>query len=305
MQTILGSGGAIGAPLAKELSHYDKHIRLVSRTPTKVNDTDELFAADLCNPTETALAIAGSSVVYLCVGLKYDIRIWRKKWPLIMNNVIQACLKHHTVLVFVDNVYMYAKRSLPHMLENAPLQPTSEKGKVRKQLVDMLFKAIDEDNLQACIARSADFYGPGIENSLLLELVYKNLKNNKLAIWQRSKNKIHSFTYTPDAAKAIAKLGNSREALGKVWHLPTSKEKLTGDDWIKLFATALHKKPKTIVLPHWLMKIAGWFSPLMRELDEMSYQYQSDYFFDSSNFETTFHIYPTDAATAIKEIVKY
>ena len=35
MQTILGSGGALGIPLAKELKKYTNQIRLVSRSPKK------------------------------------------------------------------------------------------------------------------------------------------------------------------------------------------------------------------------------------------------------------------------------
>ena len=49
MQTILGSGGAIGIPLAKELSKYTDLVRLVARHPKKVNESDELFTADLTN----------------------------------------------------------------------------------------------------------------------------------------------------------------------------------------------------------------------------------------------------------------
>ena len=41
LQTILGAGGAIGNPLAKELTQYTQRIRLVSRNPQKVNPTDE------------------------------------------------------------------------------------------------------------------------------------------------------------------------------------------------------------------------------------------------------------------------
>ena len=46
-QTILGSGGAIGIPLARELKKYTSEIRLVSRNPKKVNDTDELYPLDV------------------------------------------------------------------------------------------------------------------------------------------------------------------------------------------------------------------------------------------------------------------
>ncbi len=47
MQTILGSGGAIGTPLARELAAYTDKIRLVSRNPKKINENDELFPADI------------------------------------------------------------------------------------------------------------------------------------------------------------------------------------------------------------------------------------------------------------------
>ena len=40
MQTIFGSGGAIGIPLAKELKKYTNQIRLVSRNPKKLYESD-------------------------------------------------------------------------------------------------------------------------------------------------------------------------------------------------------------------------------------------------------------------------
>ncbi|WP_220101230.1 hypothetical protein [Chitinophaga oryzae] len=48
MQTILGANGQIAEELAKELKRkYTSDIRLVSRHPRKVNDTDTLLAANL------------------------------------------------------------------------------------------------------------------------------------------------------------------------------------------------------------------------------------------------------------------
>jgi len=46
MQTILGANGTIGSVLARELTAYTSKIRLVSRNPKKVNETDELRPAD-------------------------------------------------------------------------------------------------------------------------------------------------------------------------------------------------------------------------------------------------------------------
>jgi len=70
MQTILGSTGIIGKSLAKELPKYTKQIRLVSRDPKKVKETDELYKADLLDAGQVLNAVKGSDVVYLTVGLQ-------------------------------------------------------------------------------------------------------------------------------------------------------------------------------------------------------------------------------------------
>ena len=78
MQTILGSGGAIGIELAKALTKYTNEIRLVSRHPEKVNSRDELFAGDLLNKEELNKAVAGSSIVYVTVGFPYNLKVWKE-----------------------------------------------------------------------------------------------------------------------------------------------------------------------------------------------------------------------------------
>ncbi|HOW39175.1 MAG TPA: NAD(P)H-binding protein [Bacteroidales bacterium] len=80
-QTILGSGGGIGVPLARELKNYTDNIRLVSRNPKKVNETDQLFSADLNDLNQVDKAIAGSEVVYVTIGFEYSLKVWKKTWP--------------------------------------------------------------------------------------------------------------------------------------------------------------------------------------------------------------------------------
>ncbi|HEX7583349.1 MAG TPA: NAD(P)H-binding protein, partial [Prolixibacteraceae bacterium] len=81
MQTILGSGGAIGIELAKALKEFTSEIRLVSRNPKKVNATDELMSADLLNTEDVRKAVKGSSVVYVTIGFPYSVKVWKKSWP--------------------------------------------------------------------------------------------------------------------------------------------------------------------------------------------------------------------------------
>jgi nucleoside-diphosphate-sugar epimerase len=300
MQTILGANGTIGSVLAKELKNYTDKIRLVSRNPKKVNETDELFPADLTKPGMVDKAVEGSEIVYLVVGLPYNIKVWEKEWPKLMKATIDACIKHNARLVFFDNVYMYDKSEIPHMTEDSAINPPSRKGAVRKHIAEMLMNELKAGKIMALIARAADFYGPGNENSFVSEVVYKNFKKGKAANWFVTVDKKHSFTYTPDAAKATALLGNTDDAYNQVWHLPTDKNSLTGRELISMFAEEMKVKNKLSLMPVWLVKIIGLFVPVMKEFPEMMYQYDRDYFFDSSKFDKRFNFKTTTYREGVK-----
>ncbi|HKJ78727.1 MAG TPA: NAD-dependent epimerase/dehydratase family protein, partial [Prolixibacteraceae bacterium] len=302
MQVILGAGGAIGTPLAKELKNYTNKIRLVGRNPVKVNNDDELFAADLLKADETDKAIEGADVAYLTIGLPYRIKTWQVHWPIIMDNVINACKKHNTRLVFFDNIYMYDKNQLSPMTEETPVNPPSGKGRVRAKIAGKLLEEMHAGNIKALIARAADFYGPGINNSLLNETVVKNFKNGKKGNWFCSIDHLHNFTYTPDAAKATALLGNSENAFGEVWHLPTIAP-ITMKKWIELFAHEFNTAPKVMVVPKFMVALMGFINPIMKEMAEMLYQYDRNYNFNSSKFETAFNLKPTPIEEGIKQVV--
>lgn len=304
MQTIIGSGGAIGTELAKALVEYTTDIRLVSRNPKKVNRTDQLFPADITHHDELARAIKNSDIVYVTVGFPYSYKVWKEKWPKFIMDLISVCKNEKCKLVFFDNMYMYDKNHLNRMTEVTAINPPSKKGKIRGEIAQMIMDEANTGKLKALIARSADFYGPSILNtSVLTETVFKPLSKGKIANWLGSDNYKHSFTYTVDAAKATVILGNTETAYGQVWHLPTAPNPLTGKQWIEKIAEKLHVKPRYQVAPKFLVQIIGLFMPIMRESVEMLYQYDRDYIFDSSKFEKEFNFKPTTYEQGIEAII--
>ena len=304
MQSILGAGGPVGIELAKALRSYTSQVRLVSRHPEKVSAEDELFAADLLKAEEVDAAVSGSEVVYLTAGLEYSHKAWQRDWPVIVQNVTDACLRHDAKLVFFDNVYLYDKSCIPKMDENSTVSPPSKKGLVRARIAENIMQQVWTESLTALIARSADFYGPNIKSgSLLIETVFKPLSKSKKATWLGSAEKQHSFTYVPDAAKATALLGNSEEAYGQVWHLPTAKNPPTGKEWVEMVAKEMGVKAGYQEVPKWLVRVMGLGMPIMRETVEMMYQYEDDYIFDSSKFEEHFDFKPTSYKQGVKEVV--
>lgn len=303
-QTILGAGGAIGIELAKALTTYTSDIRLVGRNPKKVNPTDELFKADLTNRDEVFKAVEGSQVVYLMVGFDYNTKLWQQMWPPLVKNVTDACIQYAAKLVFFDNVYAIGGDNVNHITENSPISPTSKKGAVRAEVDRLILDSIEKRNLHAIIARSADFFSGVKDKSILMNTVYDNLAKGKKAQWFCNAKVVHSISYTPDLAKGTAILGNTESAFNKVWNLPTDPQKITGEEWINLFAAEMKTSNKYQVLPGWGLKAIGLFVPFLSEMYEMRYQYDRDYYFDSSKFNKEFNYTPTTHAMAVKQTVE-
>jgi nucleoside-diphosphate-sugar epimerase len=304
MQTVLGANGAVGPLVAKNLSDYTDQIRLVSRNPKKVNDKDVLHPADLTKREEVFNAIQGSEVVYLTVGFEYNIKVWRSLWPALMRNVLDACEEYGSKLVFFDNIYAIGKQHIHHITEDCPISPCSKKGEVRAEVDKMVLDAMDKGKVPSIIARCADFYSTMTGTSMLMIMVYENLVKGKKAQWFRNAHAKHSMTYCPDAALGTAMLGNTSSAFNQIWNLPTDSEALTGEEWVKLFAQVMGTSDKYQALPGWGIGALGIFMPIMKELNEMSYQFALDYFFDSSKFNQAFNYTPTSNEAGVRQTVE-
>jgi len=299
MITILGAGGAIGNELVKLLAAKNQPFRLVSRSPRPVPGATELLTADLTDKDVAIRAVAGSSVAYLLVGLKYDHKVWAEMWPRIMSNAIEACKRAGAKLVFFDNVYMYGRVG-GAMTEETPFNPCSRKGEIRARIATALIHEWKSGTLTGMIARAADFYGPHARTGVPNLLVFEPLSRKKTASWLVKDSVPHSYTYTPDAAQSLIQLTERDTAWNQTWHVPTAPNPLTGKEFISLTAKEFGAAPKHRVLSRPVLRLAGWFDPLVAESYEMLYQSDSPYLFDSSKFAGEFGFAGTPYAEGVR-----
>jgi nucleoside-diphosphate-sugar epimerase len=302
MQTILGAGGTISNELVKELVANNESFRLVSRNPKPVAGA-EIKAADLTDASSVLNAVEGSDVVYLLAGLQYNINVWREQWPKIMTNVIEACKHNNSKLIFFDNVYPYGLVKGP-MTEATPYNPNSKKGEVRAKIATQLMDEVKRGNLHASIARAADFYGPKNKTSVLGFLVFDKFAKGKKAQWFLNVDTVHSFTFTPDAGKAVYMLSKNESSFDQVWHIPTAANPLTGKQYIERIAKAFGVEPRYMVLGKFMIRLVGLFDRNVKELYEMLYQNEYDYVFDSFKFEKAFSFHPTSYDEGIEITAK-
>jgi len=298
MQTILGASGQIGEELARCLKRdFTADIRLVSRNPRKMNDTDHLHRANLLDAGETSRAVEGSEIVYLTAGLPMNTTLWTVQWPVIMRNVIEACAAHGSRLVFFDNTYMYPQTAEPQT-EGMRFEPNGEKGRVRAAIATDLLAAMDSDRISAVICRAPEFYGPGKTQSITNSAILEPLREGKRARVFLRDDTLRSLIFTPDASKAMALLGNTPDAYGQTWHLPCDDERLTYRDLIALAARSFGTEPRYTVLRHWQLRLAGLFNPTVKDAAELLPRYAQDNIFVSDKFKARF---PNFRVTSLAE----
>lgn len=300
MHTILGAGGAVANALTRELTSNNETIRLVSRKEIRATGNTTWQKADLLNQQEVSAAIKGSSVVYLTAGLVYNKVIWQQQWPVIMQNVMNAVKDAGARLIFFDNIYMYGLVNGP-ITEETPYKPVSIKGEIRAGIAEKLMSEVKAGNINATIARGADFYGTENLMSFLDIMVIDKYAKGQRAQWIGDAGKLHNFSFIPDMGKAMHLLGQTPESANQIWHMPTAKP-LTGKQFIEMTAKIYGVAPKYFTIKKFMMQLFGLFDKNIQEMVEMYYQYDHDYNFNSDKFEKAFNFKPTAYEDGIRQL---
>lgn len=291
---LIVGDGVIGQSVADELARLGHGVTLASRSarasaPARQSSSDSRphphLRLDALDASALREAARGATHLYLTLGLPYDTRVWQRDWPRVMRNAIEAALAADAVLVFFDNVYAYGPTPLRvPMREDHPVQPPSRKGQVRAQLSALLAEAQQAHGLKWVIGRSADFYGPRVRQSPLFVSAIERQLKGKAAQWLGNPDARHSFTYVPDAARALVRLALDERAWQRAWHLPTPAQALTPRQLLVQSARLLQAPERIQVLPDALLGMLKLFSPTLREYGEMLYQNRQDYVFSSEAF---------------------
>lgn len=283
---LIVGDGPIGRAVADELTARGLRYRLGSRHPSgQPPHGSRGYRVDALDAAQLVEASRGASHLYLTLGLPYDTRTWQAQWPPIVENAIEAARANRCTLVFFDNVYAYGPAPLRVPIrEDHPRVPPSAKGRVRLALELRLLRANREQGVPMVIGRSADFYGPGVTQSMLyVGGVQRHLRGQRARVLA-DPDRRHAFTYTLDAARALVTLALDPGATGRVWHLPTVTPAPTMREWLGWSARIAGAPAGESVMPRWLLRWVAVFVPIVRETREMLYQFDHDYVFDASAF---------------------
>lgn len=302
---VLFGAGQVGYPLAQQLLSVGKRVRIAKRSEGRVPIGSEVVCGDAADPAFCANAARGATTIYHCMNPPYNTRIWDQLIPRYMDNLIAAAADTSARLVVLDNLYMLGRPNGDPLNEDTPMNPCSRKGEIRARAAERLFDAHRRGDVVATAGRASDFYGPGGTMTGLGDFFWPRVLAGKTAYSPYPLDAVHTYHYIPDVAAGLAAIGCADvNAYGKPWMLPCAPAGSLRDLVVRL-ASTLGRELPVAQLPRWLLKTIGVFTPLMRELDEMLYQWDEPFVVDDRRFRERFQLLPASVDQAARETVKW
>lgn len=298
LHLVLGAG-QIGPGVAELLRDRGHRVRIARRSRASSRAAGiETVALDVRDADAVARAAEGASVVYHCVNPQYH------QWPELLlantHGILTGVARAGAHLVALGCLYMYGDTT--HMHEQSPVSPCSKKGQLRVRSAAAMLEADAAGTVPLAIGRAADFFGPDAPLSMLGEPFWARVRAGKSAQLFGDPDQLHTYSYTPDVARALVTLGESR-ARG-LWMLPVQPAESTRAI-VARFAAALGPDIRISTLPRWLLRAIGVASPMMRELAEMTYQWEQPYVVDDRKFRARFGDGATSWDDAIAATVRW
>ena len=300
---VVFGAGQVGRALGVRLTELGLPVRIVSRNrPSALMDGVDWRAADATDPDAATEAAGGASVVYQCLNAPYTD--WPERFPPLQRGVLAAAEGNGALLVTLENLYGYGPTAGKVMTEDLPLAATTVKGRTRAAMTQELLAAADAGRVRIAIGRASDFFGAGATESSLGERVFGNAVAGKRADFIGNPDLPHTYSYIPDIATGLATLGTDERAVGGVWHLP-GPETVTTRALLELIAGDVGHPVGVRSLPKLAVRALGVFNPTIRELVELSYEFEQPFVLDTTEYQSTFGTEGTPLPTAIAATVAW
>ncbi|MFF4104725.1 NAD-dependent epimerase/dehydratase family protein [Streptomyces sp. NPDC001903] len=302
LHVVMGFGPA-GAATARLLAEEGHSVRVVTRSARAAEPGIEHLALDAADGRRLAEAARGAAAIHHCAAPPYHR--WAGQWPPLVSSACAAAEETGAVLVMLGNLYGYGPVDGP-LTEGLPLAATGTKGRVRAAGWETARKLHEAGRIRAVEVRASDFFGPGVtDGGHLAGRVVPPLLRGKPVSTLGDPDAPHSWSYLPDVARALVAVAGEERAWGRAWHAPTGPARSVRE-MVDLLAAQAGAGPVAVRrLPSAVLGAASLFSPLLRELKEIRYQFDRPFIVDSTACETEFALRATPVDEQVEATVDW
>jgi len=270
---LFGATGPVGRSIANALNAAEHPYRVVGRTAASLEKAfggDPLAEITTWDPDCPASIVAAAesidTLIYM-VGVPYDqFHLHPVLMQKTIDGAVEAGVKH---ILLIGTLYPFGMPQAPLVSAAHPREPHTYKGSKRKEQEDVLMQADRSGRIRATILRLPDFYGPGVERSFV-HGVFTAIASGGAAQMISPVDVPHEFVFIPDVGPVVVKAALEPKAYGRTWNLG-GVGTITQRDFAQRAFAMGGRKPRIQTIGKTLLRLIGFFNPVMREMVEMHY----------------------------------
>ncbi|MFG1363366.1 NAD-dependent epimerase/dehydratase family protein [Xanthobacter versatilis] len=295
---LVGATGSIGASIAAALGDAGTPFAAIGRSlagltrafaarPQAALRTcdPELRTWNQDDPATIRGAFRGLDTLVYMVGVPYDAFHLHPR--LMARTVEAAAAEGVSRLLLIGTAYPFGRPQAALVDESHPRTPHTFKGQMRKAQEDVLMEADAAGVIRATILRLPDFYGPGVERSFLADIFAAAAEGRRAKVVGPI-DRPHQFVFVPDVGPVVRTLLATDAAFGRTFNLGGAGTISVREVAERAFALANARpnaKPRLMVANKTMLRLAGLFDPVMRELVEMNYLMTTPVIMDDTALE--------------------
>lgn len=274
---VLGATGGIGGEVARQLIDAGWTVRALHRgseQPKKWQGGMTWLHGDAMNRDDVLTAAQGCAVIVHAVNPP-GYRRWGELVLPMLNNTIAAAQAQGATIVLPGTVYNFGPNAFPTLREDSPQQPLTRKGAIRVEMERRLQLASSQ-GCKVIVVRAGDFFGPKPGNSWFSQGMLKPGQPVKAISVPNAPGVGHQWSYLPDVARTMVVLVQRRDTLTPfaAFHMAGHWD-ADGTQLAAAISRVVVKhggaQPTVRAFPWWLTALAAPFMPMLRELREMHY----------------------------------
>ncbi|ACQ79403.1 NAD-dependent epimerase/dehydratase [Beutenbergia cavernae DSM 12333] len=300
---ILGAG-PIGATTARTVVDDGHDVTVVTRSGSGP-DHPRITRVAMDVATGPLRDVAtGHDVVVNALNLPYAD--WAEGWPPLHAAIIDAAAAAGADLVTVGNLYLYPAGTNP-MTERSPIDPPTRKGRIRGRMWHEMLAAQSSGRVRVTEVRASDYVGGQVTGHLTAHAgprLVDPVLQGRVARVIGDPDAVHTWTAIGDIARAVATIALDDRAWGRAWHVPSAPARSIREVAQDVAAAGGALPARVRRLPRLAMRAAGVVQPQLREVLEMTYQFDAPFVADHAETAATFGLTPTPWETTIDDVAR-
>ena len=295
-QVVVGAG-PVGRETARLLAERGDRVRLVSRRGTDAGRANvEAVALDASDSEALSRASEGAEALFMCAMPPYDR--WPAEFPPIVEGSANAAQNVGARLLLAGNVYGYGEDAPSLLTPDLPLEPTTVKGRVRKDMWERALAA----SVPALEVRASDYLGHGAASVFTL-MVLPQVLAGRPAVMPGDPDAPHSWSFIRDVARTLVAASSYSGAWGRAFHVPSFIA--TTRELAARFAQAEGvAQPNLRALSREELRALAERDPIMREVEEMAYLLAGRLVLDASETAALLGVAPSPVEEAVADTLR-